>query len=202
MFISFPQLFSPTPASTPSTPSTPSENSSTISSLRIVRVASTQPEPVDFESVKKCIENCFTIDSPEMRAICACAKKNNIAVMLGLSENARQSLYISQASIGADGKIKSTHMKRTIFGDGSGASLLIVVDLSGIAKVRGLCCWEHSQPLLRYHTYTQGEEIHVAVWPPMFLHAQTPNALWSTAAEGNGKFPHYRIANTNLIQVA
>ncbi|KAH6684233.1 carbon-nitrogen hydrolase [Halenospora varia] len=157
MFISFPQLFSPTPASTPSTPSTLSENSSTISSLRI-----------------KYIESSFTSDSPEMRAICACAKKNNIAALIG----ADGEIKITRR------KIKSTHMERTIFGDGSGASLLNVIDLLGIAKVGGLCCWEHSQPLLRYHTYTQGQEIHVAAWPPIFPHAQTPNALWSTAAEG------------------
>jgi predicted amidohydrolase len=147
---------------------------------------------VDIESVKKYIASSLKIDSPQMRLICATAKENKIAVMLGFSENENQSLYISQALIGADGeikmtrrKIKPTHMERTIYGDGSGASLNNVVDLPGIGKVGGLCCWEHTQPLLRYHTYTQGEEFHVAAWPPMLPLAQTPDALWSQAAEGN-----------------
>jgi nitrilase len=146
---------------------------------------------VDIESVKKYIASSLKIDSPQMRLICATAKENKIAVMLGFSENENQSLYISQALIGADGeikmtrrKIKPTHMERTIYGDGSGASLNNVVDLPGIGKVGGLCCWEHTQPLLRYHTYTQGEEFHVAAWPPMLPLAQTPDALWSQAAEG------------------
>lgn len=59
-------------------------------------------------------------------------------------------------------KVKPTHAERTIFGDGSGASLMNVVDEPTVGKVGVLSCWEHSQPLLRYHTYSQGEWIHVA----------------------------------------
>ena len=64
-------------------------------------------------------------------------------------------------------KIKPTHLERTIFGDGSGGSLNNVVESSGIGKVGMLCCWEHSQPLLKYHTHSLGEQIHVAAWPAM-----------------------------------
>ena len=35
-------------------------------------------------------------------------------------------------------------------------------------KVSGLNCWEHLQPLLRYYEYSQGAEIHIASWPPLF----------------------------------
>ncbi|KAL3419466.1 aliphatic nitrilase [Phlyctema vagabunda] len=145
---------------------------------------------VDMELVQKYIASSLKIDSPEMRLVCATAKENNIAVFLGFVENDERSLYIAQALIGADGeikmtrrKIKPTHMERTVFGDGSGASLNNVIDLPGIGKVGGLCCWEHSQPLLRHHTSSLGEEIHVAAWPPMLT--QNPGKdLWSTSAEG------------------
>lgn len=109
-----------------------------------------------------------------MQKICDAAAEYCIAVHLGYSENENNSLYIAQSLIGPDGKIKShrrkikpTYVERSIFGEGSGSSLFNVVDIPGIGKVGGLCCWEHTQPLLKYHTHTQGEEIHVAAWPPM-----------------------------------
>lgn len=74
-------------------------------------------------------------------------------------------------------------MERTIFGDGSGSSLMNVIDVPGVGKVGQLNCWEHTQPLLRYHTYSQGEEIHVAAWPPMHQFDKE-KMLYHTADEG------------------
>lgn len=37
-----------------------------------------------------------------------------------------------------------------------------------IGRVGGLQCFEHLQPLLKYHTYFQREQIHVASWPLLF----------------------------------
>lgn len=58
-----------------------------------------------------------------------------------------------------------------------------VIDVPGVGKVGQLNCWEHTQPLLRYHTYSQGEEIHVAAWPPMH-HFDKEKMLYHTADEG------------------
>jgi nitrilase len=126
-----------------------------------------------------------------MELICETAKQHNIAVNLGFSENDRHSLYTSSAIVGADAEIKHarrktklTHMERTVFGDRSGSSLVNVVDIPGVGKVGGLNCWEHTQPLLRYHTYFQGEEFHIAAWPPMFKHEWDETSTYSTASEG------------------
>ena len=51
--------------------------------------------------------------------------------------------------------------------DGQADSLKSVVD-TPFGKVGGLNCWEHIQPLLRYYEYSQGVEIHVAGWPPIW----------------------------------
>jgi nitrilase len=146
--------------------------------------------PVDFELGTIYIKNSLKVDSPEMQAIAACAKEHNIAVMLGFSENDNNSLYISQALISANGeiimrrrKVKPTHMERTVFGDGSGNSLRNVVAVPGVGRVGALACWEHTQPLLKYHTYLQREDIHVAAWPPLDPHPGGP-ALWSMSTEG------------------
>ncbi|KAH8892706.1 carbon-nitrogen hydrolase [Thozetella sp. PMI_491] len=145
---------------------------------------------VDFDLSTAYIQNSLRVDSPEMQRICDAAAKHKISVVLGFSENHRDSLYISQVVIDADGiiqvnrrKLKATHMERTIFGEASGLSLKNVVELEGIGRVGALSCWEHTQPLLKYHTYHQNESIHVAAWPPLFAHGGGPD-LWSMSSEG------------------
>jgi nitrilase len=125
-----------------------------------------------------------------MRTIQECAAKHGIVVSLGFSENDNNSLYIAQAIIDTDGKLlmkrrklKATHMERTIFGDASGSSLNNVVS-TGIGKrVGALACWEHAQPLMKFNTLQQKEEIHCAAWPPIAPHTGGPD-LWSLSKEG------------------
>lgn len=145
--------------------------------------------PCDFELILKYTRNSLAVKSPEMDKIRKCAANNNISVVLGFSENHHDSLYIAQAIIGPDGlikmhrrKFKPTHMERTLFGDSSGRSLMNVVK-APVGRLGALACWEHIQPLLKYHTITQREQIHVAAWPPLFDYMGGPD-LWSMSHEG------------------
>lgn len=144
--------------------------------------------PVDLDMIVAYTRNSLPVASAQMDRIRACAAQHQMVVVLGFSENRHDSLYISQAVIDADGellstrsKIKASHMERTVFGDASAECLAGVVD-TAVGRVGALNCWEHTQPLLKYHTYTQREQIHVAAWPPMQSH-QGPD-LWSTSLEG------------------
>ena len=83
------------------------------------------------------IENSLSIDSAQMKLMQGSARKHNITVALGLSENNHNSLYISQCIIGDGGhiamrrrKLMPTHMERTIFGNCSENSLDNVVTTS------------------------------------------------------------------------
>jgi nitrilase len=146
---------------------------------------------VDFDLTARYLQNSLKVESPEMQRIAECAQKNKIFVALGFSENFHDSAYIAQALIGSDGhillnrrKLKPTHMERTIFGDASGDSLKNVAETnSSLGRVGMLACWEHTQPLLKYHTYLQREAIHVAAWPPLWEHPGGPG-LWSMGIEG------------------
>lgn len=135
------------------------------------------------------VKNSLCLDSPEMLEIRGCAKDNEIAVSLGFSENDNDSVYIAQVMIGADGeikfhrrKMKPTHMERTIFGDASGECFSSVAALP-FARVGSLSCWEHIQLLLKYHTLSLQEDIHVAAWPILYPHTGGQD-LWSMSAEG------------------
>ncbi|KAI5868696.1 carbon-nitrogen hydrolase [Durotheca rogersii] len=154
--------------------------------------------PVDLELQTKYIYNSLTLESDEMEQLKATAKKHAIAVVLGFSERTpSDSVYIAQAIISPQGelvlhrrKVKPTHMERTIYGDGSGDDLTNVVELDfgdplGKIKVGALACWEHTQPLLKYHSITQGEVIHVAMWPPLEPAVSVDqHGLWSMTAHG------------------
>ncbi|KAL7944060.1 carbon-nitrogen hydrolase [Trichoderma barbatum] len=145
--------------------------------------------PVDFDLNVAYIKNSLRLASPEMEKVQACARENGIAVSLGFSENSNNSLFIANALIGPDGeikvhrrKMKPTHMERTVFGDASGHCLQSVGQLP-FGRVGSLACWEHIQPLLKYNTITQNEEIHVAAWPP--LNSEVGDTVpWSMTAEG------------------
>jgi nitrilase len=135
--------------------------------------------------------NSLSHDSPEMTRICSAARSANVAVVLGFSENDNNSLYISQCAISSSGdimmkrrKLKPTHMERTVFGDAGGSSLNNVVDIEGVGKVGALACWEHTQPLLKYHTISLKEQIHVAAWPPIHKFDEGSEGLYSMSAEG------------------
>ncbi|RMZ75994.1 hypothetical protein DV738_g5152, partial [Chaetothyriales sp. CBS 135597] len=147
--------------------------------------------PVDFELGVKYVENSLAVDSAEMKEIQQAAADNDIAVYLGFSERRGDSVWIAQALIDRQGqlastrrKMKPTHMERTIFGDASGDCLSDVVEVEGVGRVGGLCCWEHLQPLLKFYTFSQGEQIHVAAWPVLDPFVEGSPGFWSMSAEG------------------
>lgn len=146
---------------------------------------------MDFELGVKYVENSLTVNGPQMQQICQSAADNAISVALGFSERSGQSVYIAQALIDETGKLKvtrrkmkPTHMERTIFGDASGDCLAEVIDLPEVGKVGSLSCWEHIQPLLKYYTLSQQEQIHVAAWPPLDDFVDGSPGLWSMSLEG------------------
>lgn len=153
------------------------------------------------------IQNSLIVDSVEMQTIRDCAASHKIIVSLGFSENDNNSLYIAQALIDSDGqllmtrrKLKATHMERTIFGDASGDSLMNVRPTAIGRKVGTLACWEHAQPLLKYHTMAQREEIHCSAWPPIVAHQGGPD-LWSLSKEGElCHFSHFFLGDTGAVK--
>ncbi|KAH7412164.1 cyanide hydratase/nitrilase-like protein [Phaeosphaeria sp. MPI-PUGE-AT-0046c] len=147
--------------------------------------------PVDPPLATQYIKSSLSYDSPEMSKICSAAKNANIAVVLGFSENEHNSLYLAQCTISASGeivmkrrKMKPSHMERTVFGDGNGPSLNNVVELDGVGKVGALSCWEHMHPLLKYHTISLREEIHVSAWPPLIPFEEGSQGLYGMSADG------------------
>lgn len=128
--------------------------------------------------------NSIVVDGPQDQLLQAAAKRNNIQVVMGLSERFGGTLYMGQWHYGADGqvlnrrrKLKPTHVERTIFGEGDGSDMTVVD--TELGRVGALCCWEHLQPLSKYAMYSQNEQIHAAAWPSFSLYKGAAYALGS-----------------------
>ena len=114
------------------------------------------------------------IEDGHLDPICNAARKNNIAVYVGIMERAANrgghSLYCSMVYIDASGTIGSVHRKlmptheeRLVWAIGDGNGLR--THKLGAFTVGGLNCWENWLPLPRSALYAQGEDLHVAIWP-------------------------------------
>ena len=129
-------------------------------------------------------ENSIVAGSEQDAALADAARRNNMHVVMGVSEKAGGSLYMGQWHYGPDGKIiarrrklKPTHVERTIFGESDGSHL--AVHDTDIGRIGALCCWEHLQPLTKYAMYSQNEQIHIASWPSFSLYKGVAYALGS-----------------------
>ena len=161
----------------------------------MIKTYTSRARPLDPPLATKYIKNSLSYNSPEMAQICVAARKANITVVLGFSENDHNSLYIAQCTISSSGavimkrrKFKPTHMERTVYGDAGGSSLDNVSAIDGVGRVGALSCWEHIQPLLKYHTISLREQIHVAAWPPLHPHTDDNPGLYSMTADGESSY--------------
>ncbi|KAJ7117605.1 carbon-nitrogen hydrolase [Mycena epipterygia] len=117
-------------------------------------------------------QNCLSVQSNEFKEIRDAAMEAGVWVVLGFTELDGASMYASQAIINSEGavvlhrrKLKATGQERTIWGDAPADSLQSAVKGPGGAIIGGLMCWEHLQPLLRFHHYSLGVQVHVSSWP-------------------------------------
>ncbi|MBY5935204.1 carbon-nitrogen hydrolase family protein [Tateyamaria omphalii] len=125
---------------------------------------------VGMQYVVPYFQNSIEAGSDEDLALAEAARKNNIQVIMGVSERHEGSLYMGQWHYDANGdvisrrrKLKPTHVERAVFGEGDGSD--IVVNETELGRIGALCCWEHLQPLTKYAMFSQNEQIHAAAWP-------------------------------------
>lgn len=116
-----------------------------------------------------------TVPDPRIAPILEEAARQQVAVVLGLTERARPesgTLFNSQLLVGADGnvvgvhrKLTPTHTERLVWAPGDASGLQVHATPAG--RVGGLTCWEHWHPLARHALHVQDEQIHIAAWPDM-----------------------------------
>jgi nitrilase len=130
--------------------------------------------PLQKELFAEYAEQAVQVEAGHLDAVCAAAAGGKITVYLGCIERAvsrgGHSLYCSLVFIDARGQIGSVHRKlmptheeRLVWATGDGHGLR--THEIGPFHAGGLNCWENWMPLSRAALYSQGEDLHVAVWP-------------------------------------
>ncbi|OCF78379.1 nitrilase [Kwoniella mangroviensis CBS 8886] len=132
-------------------------------------------------------KNSMVVGSPEYNQIRRAVRDAGIWAVVGFSERVGSTLYLAQSFNNPKGdvvhhrrKLKPTHVERYLYGDDTKTCVTTEKDIT----IGGLNCWEHFQPLLKYHHYNQGVQVHVASWP--YLAPTGPGVPMSTSAEVSG----------------
>lgn len=140
------------------------------------------PPAINMQYVAPYVQNSIEAGSEQDNKLRAAARRNNIHVVIGVSERSGGSLYMGQWHYGPEGevisrrrKLKPTHVERSVFGEGDGSDMF--VNKTEIGNIGALCCWENLQPLSKYAMFSQDEEIHCAAWPSYSLYAKLSKAF-------------------------
>ncbi|KAM0748445.1 carbon-nitrogen hydrolase [Meredithblackwellia eburnea MCA 4105] len=135
----------------------------------------------------KYFKAAINLEGPELAEIAEAADRLNLITHVGFTEREGNTLYMSNVIFDENGKrllhrrkIKPSHYERVLHGDGDAEGVMNCVETS-IGRVSVLNCWEHFQPLLKYHTYSQRPLIHISAWP--MLHPHGGVEQWSHCDE-------------------
>lgn len=116
----------------------------------------------------------LVVPGPETERLAAVARKNNVYLSVGITERTTASvagLFNSNLVFDPSGELVSHHRKlvatwaeRLVWGHGDGAGLGVID--TDLGQLGVLICGENTNPLARYALMAQGEQIHIATWPP------------------------------------
>jgi aliphatic nitrilase len=136
---------------------------------------------------KKLAASAIVIDGPELARIRQTARRKGIIVSIGFTEGTTASvgcLWNANALIGADGsllnhhrKLMPTYYEKLIWAQGDGSGLR--VSDTELGRIGMLICGENTNPLARFALMAEGEQVHIASYPP----------AWPTRPpEGSGNY--------------
>lgn len=134
-------------------------------------------------------KNAVEIPGPETKKIGEAAKKAGAYVVIGVSERDGGSLYNTLIYFSDDGEIIGKHRKlqptmaeRIVWGRGDGSGLQVYD--TPLGKMSGLICWEHTMDLARFALISQGQQIHISVWPGISALKHDPqSAIFDNVAD-------------------
>lgn len=125
---------------------------------------------------KAAAANAMRLQGPEMKAICAAARKAGVVVVLGFNEGTEASvgcIWNTNVLIGSDGRVLNHHRKmvptfweKLVWANGDGAGLRVCD--TELGRIGTLICGENTNPLARFAMIAQGEQVHVANFPPLW----------------------------------
>jgi aliphatic nitrilase len=115
-------------------------------------------------------------DGPEVMRLRVAARRHGIHLSVGFSESTEASvgcLWNSNLLIGPDGRVLNhrrklvpTYFEKLVWAPGDAAGLRVVQ--TGIGRIGALICGENTNPLARFAMMAEGEQLHLATFPPVW----------------------------------
>lgn len=128
------------------------------------------------ELFRRLAANSMLVPGPELTRICSTARKCGVFVSLGFNEGTKASvgcIWNANVVIGEDGSILNHHRKlvptffeKLTWANGDGAGLR--VSETRLGRIGMLICGENTNPLARFCLMAQGEQVHIATYPPVW----------------------------------
>ncbi|MEM0101339.1 MAG: carbon-nitrogen hydrolase family protein [Candidatus Methanomethyliaceae archaeon] len=131
--------------------------------------------PMDqHEFYKRLFDNALTIPSDNFNRISNIAKENEVFLSVGVTEKSITSMgtmWNTNLLFDKSGKLLNKHRKlvptwaeKLTWAQGDGSSLRVVS--TEIGRIGVLICGENTNPLARFTLLAQGEQVHIATYPP------------------------------------
>ena len=121
--------------------------------------------------------NAIEVPGPEVQRLAQAAKENDVFVSVGITEGTKASvgcLWNSNLLIGQDGRLLNHHRKimptffeKLIWANGDGVGLNVVD--TDLGRIGALICAENANALARHTMMAQGEQVHIANYPPAWI---------------------------------
>ena len=115
-------------------------------------------------------------DGPEVMRLRQAARRHGVHVSFGFSESTDASvgcLWNSNLLVGPDGgvlnhrrKLMPTYYEKLVWAPGDGAGLGTVA--TPLGRIGVLICGENTNPLARFALMAEGEQLHIASFPPVW----------------------------------
>lgn len=120
--------------------------------------------------------NSIRADGPEVARLRQAARRHGIHLSFGFSESTAASLgclWNSNMLVGPDGRVLNHHRKlvptyyeKLVWAPGDAQGLRVVE--TPIGRIGALICGENTNPLARYALMAEGEQLHLASFPPIW----------------------------------
>jgi len=131
--------------------------------------------PIDQHGMrKKLYENAVEVPGPTFDQIANIANENDVILSVGITEKDRKSpgtMWNTNLLIDKHGRLILKHRKivptwaeMLTWARGDGSTLKVVETKFG--ALGSLICGENTNPLARYSLLAQGEQLHIATYPP------------------------------------
>lgn len=166
---------------------------------------STVKRKMGVELYKRLYAESVDVPSPTTDRLCAAAKQANAYVVVGINYREtngphQDCLFNAQLFISNKGEILGVRRKLTpigieqvIWGSGDGSDLQVYD--TGLGRIGGLICGEHTMSTLRYALGAAGEQVHIANWPGLFQSGR----LWDWQCYGESVVRSYAMMQQTFV---